>query len=290
MKVKDVRKIGPHHDRLVYWINEREAIRLRKEAGKPQPWTDDEILSRYRFCNVRRMDDRVSRWLYSNWYLTHLNDKMMLTNVALARFINKIDTLAHIGYQDKWKPAELSKKLRRYRDDGNTVFGAAYVVRGNDGMDKIESVVDYYVDPLVDSGKDWRKLATSFKDFWKFVLPFYGMGSFMAGQITADMRWACPPKGDKYWVDRFYWAPMGPGSKRGMNRLHGRPIKAKLNDTQFEPMLISLVQFLMGCLPVALTSRLEGIDYQNCLCEFDKYERALWDEGKPKQLYKPANQ
>jgi len=43
---------------------------------------------------------------------------------------------------------------------------------------------------------------------------------------------------------------------------------------------------LLQCnLPQLLTQRLEAIDYQNCLCEWDKYERALWGEGKPKQLY-----
>jgi len=33
-----------------------------------------------------------------------------------------------------------------------------------------------------------------------------------------------------------------------------------------------------------ICDRLEAIDYQNCLCEFDKYERAL-QGGRPKRNY-----
>ena len=44
--------------RLVAWALEREAIRLRKEAGRPLPWTDDPILATGRFCNVYREYDR----------------------------------------------------------------------------------------------------------------------------------------------------------------------------------------------------------------------------------------
>jgi hypothetical protein len=31
-------------DHAVYWITEREAIRKRREAGEPAPWTEDPIL------------------------------------------------------------------------------------------------------------------------------------------------------------------------------------------------------------------------------------------------------
>ena len=39
--------------------------------------------------------------------------------------------------------------------------------------------------------------------------------------------------------------------------------------------------------PYEITSRLEAHDYQNCLCEFDKYSRTLARQSKPKQIYKP---
>ena len=43
MKIKEVKRLKPV-DRLIYWIRERHNIYLRRKAGKPKPWTDDEIL------------------------------------------------------------------------------------------------------------------------------------------------------------------------------------------------------------------------------------------------------
>src|SRR4051812_18417786 len=50
-----------------WWINERHAIYLRRQAGQPFPWTTDAILQRYRFCNVFRELDTVTVWLRQNW-------------------------------------------------------------------------------------------------------------------------------------------------------------------------------------------------------------------------------
>lgn len=46
---------------LLNFIAERERIRIKKEAGQPWPWTNDPILRDYKFCCVRREDDRVTK-------------------------------------------------------------------------------------------------------------------------------------------------------------------------------------------------------------------------------------
>ncbi len=82
---------------------------------------------------------------------------------------------------------------------------------------------------------------------------------------------------------------MGPGSKRGMNRLHfsnnERDVDSPLKQEQFLEELREFVAFAKKALPTSITSRLEMIDWQNCFCEFDKYSRVLLDEGRPKQKY-----
>src|SRR2546423_1636561 len=50
-------------EELIDWISERTAIHTKKEAGHPPPWTDDPVLREWSFCNVRREDDRVTRWI-----------------------------------------------------------------------------------------------------------------------------------------------------------------------------------------------------------------------------------
>ena len=106
MKIEAVKKLSVS-SRLLYWIQEREKVRQLKEAGAPKPWTDDEVLQRYRFCNVRRMDDKVSRWLFENWYQPNFDHPNMLLACALARFINLPASLEVIGFPTQWRPDKI---------------------------------------------------------------------------------------------------------------------------------------------------------------------------------------
>jgi len=281
MKIQDVAKLSPQ-ERLVYWIREREAIRLKKEAGQPRPWTDDEILDTYRFCNVRRMDDKVSKWLLENWYKPYFDHQNMLIAVALARFFNSVETLEYMGFPEKdWNAEKLKASVRKFRDGGNRVFNGAYVVRGNDGEDKISSVVDYFVSPLV--GKSGELIdRSSMENTHTNLTNCYGFGSFMAGQVVSDLRWAC--KGS--WRDRLIWAPIGPGSKKGINYLNGREGKFPISQTAFLEELREVKKLCERRLSNKITDRLEMMDYQNCMCEYRAYHHAIENIRNPKRLYR----
>ena len=41
---------------LAYFITERYAIKLRREAGVEAPWSADPVFQSVRFCNVHRED------------------------------------------------------------------------------------------------------------------------------------------------------------------------------------------------------------------------------------------
>jgi|TARA_R110000824_G_scaffold89320_7_gene219081 hypothetical protein len=266
--------------RFLYWITERENIRKKRESGKGKPWTHDTILQSYRFCNVRRMDDKVSQWLLKNWYEPNFDHPNILLAVALARFINLPSTLEHIGFPEIWHPEALMKKLRKFRDsiDG-PIFNSAYMVRGNNGVDKVESVVNFNVDPL----KGLKLDTDSMKETWKTVVASYGFGPFMAGQVVADLRHAVSGE----WADRLEWAAVGPGSARGLNRLLGEPLNRSISQEKFEELFPAVMDLVEKRRP-AIFSRLEAIDVQNCLCEFDKYERTLLEGRRPKSLYPGA--
>ncbi len=280
MKVEQVSKIRPV-DRFLYWIKERESIRLKKEAGKPKPWTDDVILQQYRFCNVRRMDDKVSQWLLKNWYEPNKGHKNMLIACGLARFINLPESLEAIGFPRKWNPERVKKVLHTRKLKGEKVFNAAYIVSTNGiKRDKIDYIVGDVLCPLYNTRQgivDLSSLANTCEN----LIVLNGIGSFMAGQISADLRWAV----EGSWKDRCVWAPIGPGSRRGLHRLLKRETMAPLRQPQFLGELRRVINTTKGGLSRKLTSRLEAIDYQNCLCEFDKYERVRSGKGRPKQKY-----
>lgn len=266
---------------LVKWVNERERVRIAKECGAPKPWTNNPILRQYRFCNVVRADDKVSQWLINNWYVPHKNDINMLSAIATARFFNMISSLEAIGFPTGLlKPwLKRSKRILRNLKKKGPIFNAAYMVRGNNGIDKVACVMDYTVKPLDDLA---TKIPThSMKEAWEMLVPRFGMGSFMAGQIVADMRWAM----DGEWKDRHKWAPKGPGSQRGLNRLHHRDLLTIISQEEFERELTEVTKLLKKEIPRPLKRRMEAIDYQNCLCEYDKYRRAQLGQGRPKQRY-----
>lgn len=279
MKIEQVAKREPIKQ-LLYWIKERESIRLKKKEGQKLPWTDDVILQQYRFCNVRRMDDKVSQWLLKNWYEPNKGHKNMLIACGLARFINLPESLEAIGFPRKWNPEWVKKVLHTRKLEGRKVFNAAYIVSTN-GMkkDKIDYVVDDVLCPLY-SARQGIVDPSSLANTWENLIVLNGIGSFMGGQISADLRWAV--KGS--WADRHSWAPVGPGSRRGLHRLLKREITAPLRQLQFLEELQWVISTAKEGLPRKLTSRLEAIDYQNCLCEFDGYERAL-QGGRKKQRY-----
>lgn len=290
MKISEVRKLATT-DRFIYWIKERETIRLKKESGTNQHlWTDDEILQTYRFCNVRRMDDKVSRWLLNNWYEPYKNHPYMLYAVAIARFFNLPSTLREITefvFRTNGPPLwnEIIKRTRQLKDI-QPVFNGAYIVRGGDGEDKIDGVINYFVRPLKDVMID----VSSIENTHARLRKSYGMGSFVAGQIVADLRWAVTGE----WRDKNTWAPVGPGSARGLARLLYRKDEWEMIAKQFasrqtewlDIFTENVLDSLAKELPEEISSRLEAHDYQNCLCEFDKYERVLAGKGKPKQFYK----
>ena len=281
MLIGDVKNL-PAGERLLYWVRERESLRLKKESGASRPWTDDDILSTYRFCNVRRADDRVSRWLLDHWYTPHHGHPNALLACALARWVNLPDSLGAVGFPERWDPARVAGTLKRVHSESGQVFNSAYVIAaGGKGSDKIDTVVDEYLAPLVKNPP--RIDTSSMERTWEALREYRGYGSFMAGQVVADLRWATPGA----WQDKDSWAPVGPGSARGMNRLHGRDVGARLSQERFLEELRGLMDLCRKELPSEITGRLEAADYQSVCCEWDKHERALWGGGRPKARYTP---
>lgn len=297
MKLSKVKKIKYPIDRLVYWITERESIRLKREKGLSAPWTDDEILQNYRFCNVVRMEDKVSKWLMENWYKPNYDDPNILMACALARHLNKPEILSKIGFPEKYDPDRWLKICRRYIKEGHKCFNSAYIITGKCFSNKrygtkletvLYSTIRQFAEDPVDLTEDllFYDVPDTMKEFVAKMVDRYELiGTFMAGQIAADFHWGT----SHTFKDVKYWAAVGPGSRRGMNLIHKRPLKFSLRQPQFEEELQDLIDKLDNRLDSKLRKRMEGIDYQNCLCEISKYDRTLWGNGRPKQKYSPPN-
>lgn len=268
---------------FVAFIKEREAIRVKKEAGKPRPWTKDPILAMYRFCNVRREDDKVTRWLAANWRQPNEFAPDLWFAFCVARMaVNYIPTMEQLGFPVPWKPKHFINILHSRRDTGAGVYGPAYMIgtQGNAG-DKAEFLAHKLLAPLWNDRAKIRPRDTDTLDsFCNRLLPYYAVGTFTSAQVVADIKYAPPLALASDW---YTWASPGPGSKRGLNRVCGKPVDTPWPGNTWHEWLADLHVEIDAALPQL---GLHAQDVQNCLCEFDKYERARLGEGTPKQLYR----
>ena len=105
----------------------------------------------------------------------------------------------------------------------------------------------------------------------------------MAGQVVDDWTWT-PLMKDA--LDHYTWAPMGPGSVRGFNRLKGLPLGKK----PLRIIWLTQLQYWRSVVIEALGpsyADMTLMDIQNILCEVDKYLRVQAGQGRPRAKYKP---
>lgn len=269
-------------DTMEYWIRERESIRSQREKGKKRPWTKDPILLKYRFCNVRRMDDRVSQWLMKNWYKPHKDSHHIPFACSVARQINWPETLADLTplVFGKWDANKAMKLMERRKYMGQKVYTGAYMLTGTLGGTKIEQTIKKILSPIKRTPPPlhWDSMEKTHAAY----LPRAGYSSFIAGQVVADMV-GC---GYLDAEDTLTWAPLGPGSKRGLNRLHGRPLESGIPKKQAVAEMVDVYAEMRVRLPSIFKDRgLILMDLQNCLCEFDKYVRTSNGEGRPRSIF-----
>lgn len=290
---------------LATFIKAREAARLGK--GR------DPIIAKFRFCNVVRADDRVTKWIFQwagEMWPGHVD---LWFAFVVARLFNNPETLEGIqNYVIPFKASKMREILHRRRDMGYKNFNAAYIVSTNGlAMDKVDYVIDRVLGPLWQARKAMRpKLMTggninakdkalryeTLDSYHAKLQTAQGLGSFMAAQVIADLKYFPPffdePLGIPTSAASDWWtfAASGPGSRRGLNWVMGHPAEQSWREAKWRETLSLLHRSLLPLLPAAIGTRLTAQDVQNCLCEFDKYERARTGVGAPpKQLYRPYN-
>jgi hypothetical protein len=111
----------------------------------------------------------------------------------------------------------------------------------------------------------------------------YGLGSFLAAQIVADVKFVGVLRKASDWAT---FAASGPGSRRGLNILKGAEPDAPWNEMEWRLSLGRLMEVAGPRFAGAFGEPLSAQDMQNCLCEFHKYYKAFTGTGRPKQYYK----
>lgn len=264
-------------DLFVHWVNERESIRIKKENGLAKPWTRDKTMQEVYFCNVRREDDKTTRWIADNWRIKgnpHPELAMMT-----ARIFNYPPTLKEIGPPEKdlskWF-THMNEVLRNRALAGQPIWSGAYIISTNGRpVDK----ASHCLGMLRNASERMPVLVPGIlcSAAHRALQRLDGLGSFLAAQIVADLKhYPGHPlvDADDWW--RF--SAHGPGSLRGLSwffrdRITPRTYSASINAAH------DIVSDRLCVKPISMQ------DLQNCFCEYDKYMRVKFNMGKSKRKY-----
>lgn len=283
---------------LLYFIWEREVIRIVKERGGERPYTKDPVLDRYKFTNIRRRDDRVSRWVIEHIIRPNEHRDDLWFILLITRLINWPPTLQHLidagvlflpahGFD----PEEFSAAIESYKNVGSKLYSGAYMVyptKITPGGVKSLSIAKHIIAPTLSLGECLGAVMDSdeplISDFVSVLSSSFGISTFMAGQVAADMTYSYQMAQA---FDLYTYAPIGPGSSRGLNYLLNRAPNAGWAQEDFNTQLIDIHKAIMDELEI---EDLTLHDVQNCMCEFSKYCRTVLGEGKPKTMYQPERE
>lgn len=270
------------------FMNERESIRIKKEAGEPWPWTDDEILQTYKFTNVKRSDDKTTRH-FKTIYDAHESaaDWEFVYNAGVLRYFGTIAYADKVGWQERWDPQHLKDCVVDLRERGIKAFTGAYVITNNAvSAPKEDVVVDTFLAPLLESSSSIAKVARVTQSWEKAcdeirkVRGFGGRG-FMAKEVIQDVILTPLLSGA---TDLDTYTPSGPGARRGLNRVFGRDVKHRLSEAQ----ALEEMRYLFSVRDDYLAAHMPPLnlhDIQFQLCERDKYLRVERGEGRPRAKY-----
>lgn len=296
---------------------ERESIRLRRLAGfSREHWTKDPIFQEYSFTNVKRHHDRTTTLLKREIYdpaaeqlqgSDHIFDgytdtakQMFLLHASLFRYFGTIQSARMIGWLPEWTPEQRARIAHMGALD-DLSFTSAYIVPSGGRPYPKYLVVLEVVDNIwersleVVSQKKWEDAVDVLKQCW-------GVGSFMAKEVYLDYILATGFEPE----DWTTWTPVGPGGKRGASVIqYGDTYK--ISESEALDIIRTVYAERDRHWPDSITleeppddagnvrqrqfdlPKLDLTDIQFQCCEFDKYQRVVRGDGKPKRRFWPTS-
>ena len=257
---------------VAHWVNERWKLYLAKEDGKVYT-SPDFRMNQYRFCNVHREHDYVSRALRTTWMKRGDNQDDLPYVAYLARRINQAKLFT------KPRPTDFSFEALSELMGEDKYINKAYRVNGVKGLKTGQASAHFTSQAALIPIRRTDTLA----DMHEQLLTLPQVGSFFSGQMIGDLKNTLYLAHASDW---YTWATPGPGSMRGLNKYYGRPEDESWAGRDF---LSKLHQMEEEVTPLLLPMpRIGAQDWQNVMCEYDKYLR-FYDEPNTGKPYKSNN-
>ena len=299
-------------DIFLYYIKERYKIHIKKDVENlPQPWTKDKILKKYKFTNVRREDDRTTKWVIDNICKADIKYSKKLANILLFRAFNRIKTGELLGIPiinfKNIDPIQVAENMEKMRTE--PLFTGAFFTSGLKVGLKKYSGSDSYIESALMLIKDltenrfWKKIARSEnpQEVIDLLQEIPGIADFLSYQVFVDFTYI-----NEFPFSENEYTLAGLGCIKGLNILFGgtkhkhgltpeelifwlRDNWNELNkyNSQNGGKHTLNPQILFQDLP-EYDRVMNVMSLENCLCEFFKYYKVVTGAGKPRQNYKES--
>src|SRR3989339_1128608 len=113
-------------NKIYPFINERMNIWERRQNKEIPSYTNDHILSKYRFCNVYRELDRQTIEIHSRLKQFENNFDIWLLNILLSRMVCKPETVKEVGFLN-FDINNNEKVKNKLLGLGRPKYGVAYI-------------------------------------------------------------------------------------------------------------------------------------------------------------------
>lgn len=307
------------------YARERHKIYLRRAEGDGEPFTKDPILQQYRFTNVFRELDKTTAW-FSRYVRDPMSSELRVVLATVVfRMLNRIECGEAIFCQGDMFDVSafnefvhgngdvrpLKKALLAHVGQRGPYVTGAYIISTPPGYSKLDGALKIMQGFARSSQRKqienlWGKnppLETVFKLLRE--VPY--LGKFHSYEIVTDLRHTALCRRSP---DVMTWANMGPGARRGLNRIFGRGTerggRAKWGATIHPDHALEEMRALLQWSRDArlwpqwskTTGKASGDhggfhghndwprwelrDVEHTLCEFDKYQRVKSGEGRPR--------
>lgn len=273
-----------------YWefATERQNIFFRRLEKEKYPWTEDDIIDKYKFTNVYRATDRVSQYLIKNIiYKGSQKPEEVFFRTILFKIFNRISTweflkaeIGKISFKN-YSFEKYDKLLCELMDMKIPIYSPAYIMASGKSAFGYKrkhqnhlKLIELMIEDKLPSKLQRSK---SMQESYELLLSYPSIGEFLAYQYVTDINYSNLTD-----FSEMEFVKAGPGAKDGILKCF-----KDLGEYSFDDVIRMMTDrqedefSRLGLGFKDLWGRkLQLIDCQNVFCEVDKYCRIAHPELK----------
>lgn len=258
-----------------FWAYARERMNIfyQKDSNQPLPWTQDDVLARYKFCNVYRELDKQSIYIHTK--LLYLRDdfESRLLNLMIFRFIAKIETSELLWIYDHKIDYRIQMDKISWPKFGDAYLFPPQIPQKLGYKDRVDFIFSY----LPTIAKPLSQIISNFQNInvveWINIINKYIWVNlrFHFTEILIDVAYQYPDLIDLNWLFHI-WPWSLPTMKMMNSKIDPQLVCLKL--LQIQPSDFPYLQIDGKYMPITA----EWIEWLGC--EFRKYTNLSAWNGK----------